>query len=215
MINSPVLVLNKFFFPIDTTNVKRAFLMLYGGAAKAVNLNYETFDFNTWSEISAANEEDSIKTVSAVIKIPRVIMVVRYDRVPSKEVRFNRYNIFKRDRLQCQYCGDTLPKSELTIDHVIPKALGGKTVWENGVCACSAKACEVNDGRLIPALANRCAPCVLVYDETEFVVTRNDCGHPVRFFFQSQLVVKVDRCRSRRCGRYGVVPDPFCFDSSV
>ena len=44
MINSPVLVLNKFFFPIDTTNVKRAFLMLYGGAAKAVNLNYETFD---------------------------------------------------------------------------------------------------------------------------------------------------------------------------
>ncbi|MDA9754110.1 HNH endonuclease [bacterium] len=137
MINSPVLVLNKFFFPIDTTNVKRAFLMLYGGAAKAVNLNYETFDFNTWSEISAANEEDSIKTVSAVIKIPRVIMVVRYDRVPSKEVRFNRYNIFKRDRLQCQYCGDTLPKSELTIDHVIPKALGGKTVWENVVCACS------------------------------------------------------------------------------
>ena len=66
MINSPVLVLNKFFFPIDTTNVKRAFLMLYGGAAKAVNLNYETFDFNTWSEISAANEEDSIKTVSAL-----------------------------------------------------------------------------------------------------------------------------------------------------
>ena len=111
--------------------------MLYGGAAKAVNLNYETFDFNTWSEISTANEEDSIKTVSAVIKIPRVIMVVRYDRVPSKEVRFNRYNIFKRDRLQCQYCGDTLPKSELTIDHIIPKALGGKTVWENVVCACS------------------------------------------------------------------------------
>ena len=137
MINSSVLVLNKFFFPIDTTNVKRAFLMLYGGAAKAVNLNYETFDFNSWSEISAANVEDWIKTVSAIIIIACVILVVRYDRVRSKEVRINRYNIFKRDRLQCQYCGDILPKSELTIDHVIPKALGGKTVWENVVCACS------------------------------------------------------------------------------
>ena len=137
MINSPVLVLNRFFFPIDTTNVKRAFLMLYGGAAKAVNLNYETFDFNSWSEISSSKDEDSIKTVSAIIKIPRVIMVVRYDKVPSKEVRFNRYNIFKRDKSQCQYCGQSLPKSELTIDHVLPKALGGKTVWENVVCSCA------------------------------------------------------------------------------
>ena len=94
MIDSHVLVLNRFFFPIDTTSVKRAFLMLYGGSAKAVNLDYETFDFNSWSEISATNEDDCIKTVSTVIKIPRVIMVVRYDKVPSKEVRFNRYNIF-------------------------------------------------------------------------------------------------------------------------
>ena len=137
MINSPVLVLNRFFFPIDTTNVKRAFLMLYGGAAKAVNLNYETFDFNSWSEISTKHDDDSIKTVSAIIKIPRVIMVIRYDKVPSKEVRFNRYNIFKRDKSTCQYCGTSLPKSELTIDHILPKSLGGKTTWENVVCACS------------------------------------------------------------------------------
>ncbi|MEL0080430.1 MAG: HNH endonuclease [bacterium] len=137
MIDSHVLVLNRFFFPIDTTSVKRAFLMLYGGSAKAVNLDYETFDFNSWSEISATNEDDCIKTVSTVIKIPRVIMVVRYDKVPSKEVRFNRYNIFKRDKSQCQYCGQSLPKSELTIDHVVPRALGGKTEWENVVCACS------------------------------------------------------------------------------
>ena len=69
MIDSHVLVLNRFFFPIDTTSVKRAFLMLYGGSAKAVNLDYETFDFNSWSEISATNEDDCIKTVSTVIKI--------------------------------------------------------------------------------------------------------------------------------------------------
>ena len=52
MLNSPVLVLNRYFFPVDITNVKRAFLMLYIGAAKAVDANYETFDFHSWSEIS-------------------------------------------------------------------------------------------------------------------------------------------------------------------
>ena len=136
MINTPVLVLNKFFFPIDTTNVKRAFLMLYIGAAKAVNVNYETFDFESWSEIATMKNEDCIKTVSKVIKIPRVIIVVRYDKVPSKEVKFNRYNIFKRDRSQCQYCGLPFARQELTIDHVVPRSLGGRTIWSNVVCCC-------------------------------------------------------------------------------
>ena len=136
MINTPVLVLNKFFFPIDTTNVKRAFLMLYCGAAKAVDINYETFDFDSWSQITSMKNDDCIRTVSKIIKIPRVIMVVRYDKVPCKEVKFNRYNIFKRDKAQCQYCGLSFPRQELTIDHVVPKSLGGKTIWNNVVCCC-------------------------------------------------------------------------------
>lgn len=136
MLNSPVLVLNKFFFPVDTTSVKRAFLMLYLGAAKAVDMNYETFDFESWSEISSLKKSETIRTVSKTIKIPRVIIVLRYDKVHSKEVKFNRYNIFKRDRSVCQYCKNSFPKNELSIDHVVPKSLGGKTTWENVVCCC-------------------------------------------------------------------------------
>ena len=136
MLNSPVLVLNKFFFPVDTTSVKRAFLMLYIGAAKAVDIDYETFDFDSWSEISILKKSESIRTVSKIIKIPRVIIVLRYDKVPNKEVKFNRYNIFRRDRSECQYCRKPFPKNELTIDHVHPKSLGGKTIWENVVCCC-------------------------------------------------------------------------------
>jgi len=136
MLNSPVLVLNRYFFPVDITNVKRAFLMLYIGAAKAVDANYETFDFHSWSEISVLKSADSIQTVSKVIKIPRVVMVVRYDKVPNKEVKFNRYNIFKRDKSQCQYCESVFPKNELTLDHVVPRFLGGKSTWENVVCCC-------------------------------------------------------------------------------
>jgi 5-methylcytosine-specific restriction endonuclease McrA len=110
--------------------------MLYIGAAKAVDVNYETFDFDSWSEISILKKSESIRTVSKIIKIPRVIIILRYDKVPNKEVKFNRYNIFRRDRSECQYCRKPFPKNELTIDHVHPKSLGGKTIWENVVCCC-------------------------------------------------------------------------------
>lgn len=136
MLTSPVLVLNRYFVPITITNVKRAFIMLYCGVAKAVGDNYETFDFESWTQVSAAREEDAIRTVNKIIKIPRVIMLVRYDLVPKKEVKFNRLNIFRRDGGMCQYCGKKFPYSELTIDHVIPRSLGGKSTWENVVCCC-------------------------------------------------------------------------------
>ncbi len=136
MLTSPVLVLNRYFIPITITSVKRAFIMLYCGAAKAVGGNYQTFDFESWAQISAMRQGDAIKTVNNVIRIPRVIVLVRYDRLLRKEAKFNRINIFRRDGDSCQYCGEKFPRSELTIDHVVPRSLGGKSVWENVVCCC-------------------------------------------------------------------------------
>jgi len=63
MLTSPVLVLNRFFAPVTLTSVRRAFVMLYCGVAKAVESDYETFDFDTWTDISVMKEEDAIKTV--------------------------------------------------------------------------------------------------------------------------------------------------------
>lgn len=137
MLTSPVLVLNRYFVPITVTSVKRAFVMLYGGVAKAVGGNYETFDFESWSQISAMKEDDAIRTVSRMIRIPRVIVLLRYDRMLRKEVKFNRINIFRRDGDSCQYCRERFPRSELTIDHIIPRSLGGKSTWENVVCSCT------------------------------------------------------------------------------
>lgn len=79
---------------------------------------------------------DSIGLVGRALRIPRVILLVGYDRVPKRQVRFSRFNIFARDRNTCQYCGRTLPRSELNLDHVIPRAQGGTSVWENVVCSC-------------------------------------------------------------------------------
>jgi 5-methylcytosine-specific restriction endonuclease McrA len=137
MLTSPVLVLNKFYIPVSVTSVKRAFILLYCGAAKAVSTDYETFDFESWSEVSAAKDEDAIRTVNTIIKAPRVILLVRYEGFHKKQPKFNRINIFRRDGGICQYCSGQFPRDELTIDHVVPRSKGGKSTWDNVVCCCA------------------------------------------------------------------------------
>ncbi len=78
MLTAPVLVLNRYFVPVTITSVKRAFVMMYSGVAKAVGSDYETFDFESWSQISAMkNGEDVERTVSTVFRTPRVKLLVR------------------------------------------------------------------------------------------------------------------------------------------
>jgi len=136
MLYSNVLVLNKSFLPVHITTVRRAFCLLYMGIAKAVNDQYETFDYQSWSQITAERNDDTIGLVDRVIKVPRVILLIAYDRVPKRHVRFSRYNIFARDKSTCQYCGRRFSRNELNIDHVIPRSQGGTSTWENVVCSC-------------------------------------------------------------------------------
>jgi len=110
--------------------------MLYQGIAKAVDEQYRTFDFESWSQLSVARREEAIGLVNRLIRIPRVIVLLTYDKFPRGEVRFTRLNIFRRDQNTCQYCGKKFPRSELSIDHVIPRSYGGKSTWENVVCCC-------------------------------------------------------------------------------
>lgn len=136
MVHSSVLVLNRSFFPVNLTTVKHAFCMLYTGAAKAVDGHYKTFDYESWSQVTIEQRDETIGLVNRLIKIPRVIMLVAYDRIPKTQVRFTRANIFARDGNTCQYCRKAFPKNELSIDHVIPRSYGGKSIWENVVCCC-------------------------------------------------------------------------------
>jgi 5-methylcytosine-specific restriction endonuclease McrA len=91
-----------------------------------------------WSELKnkVIDEKKIIRSVSGVYRIPEIIKLNGYDKLKIYRVTFSRANIFKRDHFSCQYCGDKPGTEELTIDHVIPKALGGKTNWENCVVAC-------------------------------------------------------------------------------
>ena len=136
MINSAVLVLNRSFQPIHVTNVKRAFTLLYLGVAQAIDQQFHMFDFDSWSQLSAETGDDVIHTVDRSIRVPRVIMLQLYDRIPKAKVRFSRHNIYTRDANTCQYCGRQLARSDLNLDHVKPRSQGGRTTWENVVCCC-------------------------------------------------------------------------------
>jgi len=136
MLNSSVLVLNRSYLPIHVTNVKRAFALIYQGIARAVDEQYQTFDFETWAQLAVAREAEAIGTPRGPMRVPRVIVLVGFDRVPRRHVRFSRINIFARDGFICQYCGQRPARSELNLDHVVPRALGGRSTWENVVCSC-------------------------------------------------------------------------------
>jgi 5-methylcytosine-specific restriction endonuclease McrA len=134
--NASVLVLNRNYQPVHVTSVKRAFTLLYLGAARVVEPDFSTFDFDDWAALGAATGDDVIRTVGRAIRVPRVILLQLYDRLPRTKVRFSRLNIYARDDSTCQYCGQKLPRPMLNLDHVVPRARGGRTTWENVVCCC-------------------------------------------------------------------------------
>jgi 5-methylcytosine-specific restriction endonuclease McrA len=79
-----------------------------------------------------------IRAVSFSFKLPSVIRLLRFVRIKRQldYVPFSRANIYARDDYRCQYCGTSAPTSELTFDHVVPAAQGGRKDWENIVTCC-------------------------------------------------------------------------------
>ena len=149
VLNTKVLVLNRSYLPVHITSVRRALSLLYQDIARAVDAQYRTFDFASWADLAA--EEDSIGLVNRAIRVPRVILLLAYDRLPRRYVRFSRFNIFARDQNRCQYCGHVFARAGLNLDHVVPRSKGGRSTWENVVCSCHR--CNRLKGGLTPAEA--------------------------------------------------------------
>jgi len=151
MIDAPVLVLNRNYQPVNVTSVKRALVMLYMGVAHALDGEYQLFDFQSWADLSAELEH-SVGTVNRRIRVPRIVVLQVYDRVPVGRIRFSRHNIFARDDHTCQYCGKTLARRLLNLDHVVPRSRGGRTNWLNIVTSCIR--CNFKKGGRTPDEAN-------------------------------------------------------------
>jgi 5-methylcytosine-specific restriction endonuclease McrA len=144
MLDGQVLVLNRLFQAVQVTSVRRALTLLYKGQVKAVDAAYATYDFSDWQDIPVPPQSSYVRTPTREILIPHVIQLLQFDRVPRQEVKFSRANIYLRDQNRCQYCGRKFSSSELSLDHVVPISRGGKSTWENVVCACLP--CNVRKG---------------------------------------------------------------------
>lgn len=115
--NEAVLVLNANFEPINVCNTRRAINLMLMGKADMVK-----------------NGRGIIRTVSRDYPRPSIIRLAYYIRRPRMRVALSRKEIFRRDNFTCQYCGKQT--GHLTVDHVLPRRLGGQNTWENVVAAC-------------------------------------------------------------------------------
>lgn len=126
-----VLVLNSDFEPLNVCHMRRALVMVYLGKADVLHLH----DAPHENGLMSGNGSDAaIATVDGSMPRPSVVKLRHHVRRPLPELKLSRRTVFARDEYTCQYCGQTA--KDLTIDHVLPKRHGGKTVWENVVCSC-------------------------------------------------------------------------------
>jgi 5-methylcytosine-specific restriction endonuclease McrA len=131
-----VLVLNASFEPLQIVPWQKAMQLLFQG------------------KVEVLEESDrEIKTISVTYRLPAVLRLLRFIPLARRKnvVRFSRANIFIRDQHTCQYCGRKRPRTELTLDHVIPVVQGGKKSWDNIVTACIQ--CNQRKGGRTPAEA--------------------------------------------------------------
>ena len=117
MVNSPVLVLNQNYEPLNISQVRRAVVLLLRGKAEALE-----------------NGRGVIHTPSCSLAVPSVIRILYMVKRPHSERKLTRIEVLRRDQFTCQYCGKET--RDLTIDHIIPRHKGGRHIWENVVSAC-------------------------------------------------------------------------------
>jgi 5-methylcytosine-specific restriction endonuclease McrA len=129
-----VLVLNATYEPINVCTVRRAVVLMLKGKAEVLEHGMH-----------------ELHSASATVPRPAVIRLVAYVRIPRDTHRrkITRRAVFARDGWTCQYCG---ARSNLTVDHVIPRSKGGSSSWDNIVASCAP--CNRRKGDHLPAQAN-------------------------------------------------------------
>jgi 5-methylcytosine-specific restriction endonuclease McrA len=137
VLQRPTLVLNRHWQPVRVTTVARALIQVWNATAHVIDpVDYQLYTWADWSALRPRQGEPAITTPRLRLRVPEVVTLTTYDRLPILTVPFNRRNVFQRDRYTCQYCGARPGSAELTIDHVVPRSQGGISGWENCVLAC-------------------------------------------------------------------------------
>ncbi len=131
----PVLVLNASYEPINVCAARRAIVLVLKGVARTEEENGHF-----------------LHAARMAMRVPSVIRLLEYRRIPHQTRALSRKNILLRDRSTCQYCCKVLSSAELTLDHVVPRSRGGASSWENLVACCHE--CNRRKGNQLPHEAN-------------------------------------------------------------
>jgi len=133
-----VLVLNKLWIAVQVITLRKAIGMLFTERAIIVDPSeaFATYSWREWAKFRAKDGEEVLHGTNQVFRIPEVILLMDYDKLPNQKLKFSRRMIHKRDHNTCQYCGSQPGLEELTIDHLVPRSKGGLTIWSNTVSCC-------------------------------------------------------------------------------
>lgn len=147
-----VLVLNRNWQAINIITPAQAFCQMCTDTATALDIcGRETMipiPWTDWLELPIRESDLKIHTVRGGIRVPTVIVLARYAKVPMSRPRFSARGIRERDMHRCQYTGRELAPGEGNIDHVVPRSRGGETSWTN--CVLSAKTVNSRKGNRTP-----------------------------------------------------------------
>ncbi len=157
-LNRQVLVLNRLWQPVNMCSARRAITLVFLGHAHVVGTDEDdeffTHDVDSWLAHSSSHSEGKnvVRSVSSCFRVPEIIVLSLFDRLPKKQVKFTRENIYRRDSFSCQYCGFEFQPKELNLDHVVPRDKGGRSTWENVVTSCIP--CNTRKANKLPREAN-------------------------------------------------------------
>ncbi len=134
-----VLVLNRNWQAIDVKTPADAFCMMAAGTATALDIasgeNMAPTKWHEWLDLPVRDADNAVRTVHGPVRVPTVLVLARYDKVPRRRPKLSGKGIWERDGGVCQYTGRRLGRDEGNIDHIIPRSRGGKTSWDNCVLA--------------------------------------------------------------------------------
>jgi 5-methylcytosine-specific restriction endonuclease McrA len=148
----PTLVLNRQWQPVHVSSVARALVLLWNDAARVVDPDlYQLMSWDDWTQYVPDEGAPCVRSARLRLKVPEVICLSHFDRLPSTSVTFSRRNVAKRDHYTCQYCGSQPGAESITIDHVLPRSQGGATNWAN--CAAACLGCNARKGDRTPEQA--------------------------------------------------------------
>lgn len=135
-----VLVLNRNWQAINVRCPRSVLPDMANGKLTALDCDEEgnpigPVKWEEWLQLPVREFDNYVATRTMKVRMPTVVVCATYDKVPKRRPKLSNHAVYVRDKGICQYSGRKLSRKEANVDHVIPRAQGGTTIWTNVVLA--------------------------------------------------------------------------------